>query len=85
MLFGYDESLDYSKLPGFDKLTEEQQKHVHEEFERGYNKAKHMGVKIALGKGHQTAKVALEQFQQTSTKKEQPVPPSIFAGLENCQ
>lgn len=85
MLFGYDESQDYSQLPGFDSMTEEQQKYVHEEYERGYNKAKHMGIKIAIGKGHQTAKVALEKLQQEAAVKKQSTPPSIFVGLENCQ
>ena len=58
---------------------------VHEEYESGYNKDKHLGIKIAMGKGHQTAKVALEQFLEEKTVKQQVTPPSIFAGLDNCQ
>jgi hypothetical protein len=85
MLFGYEESQDYTQLPGYDELTPEQQKHVHEEYERGYNAAKHMGVKVAVGKGHMTAKRALEECQVETSVKQQPTPPSIFAGLENCQ
>ena len=85
MIFGYEESQDYAQLPGFDKLTAEQQKRVHEEYERGYNAAKHLGIKVAMGKGHQTAKRILEQFQEETCVKQQPTPPSIFAGLENCQ
>lgn len=85
MLFGYEESQDYAQLPGFDKLTPEQQNYVHEEYERGYNKAKHMGIKVAMGKGFMTAKRALEESQEETSVKQQPTPPSIFAGLENCQ
>jgi hypothetical protein len=84
MIFGYEESQDYAQLPGFDKLTPEQQKYVHEEYERAYNKSKHLGIKVAMGKGCQTAKVALEQFQEEKKVKQQPTPPSIFSGLENC-
>jgi phage anti-repressor protein len=83
--YGYEESQDYSQLSGFEKLTEEQQKQVHQEYERGYNTAKHMGIKIAMGKGHQTAKRALEKFQEEKAVKQQPTPSSIFDGLENCQ
>jgi hypothetical protein len=85
MLFGYEESQDYVQLPGFDKLTPEQQKYVHEEYERGYSKSKHLGIKVAMGKGFMTAKRALEEAQEETTVKQQPTPPSIFAGLENCQ
>ena len=85
MLFGYEESQDYAQLPGFDVLTPEQQKYVHEEYERGYNKAKHMGLKVAMGKGFMTAKRALEEAQVETSVKQQPTPPSIFAGLANCQ
>jgi len=88
MHFGYDyeESQDYSKLPGFEKLTEEQRRHVHAEYERGYNSAKHMGLKVAMGKAHETAKRALgECLADGPALQEQPVPPSIFSGLENCR
>ena len=83
--FGYTESLDYSTLPGFEKLSEEQQKYVHEEFERGYLGAVHMGMKIALGKGHETAKIAMtEAIKLKAVVKSDPAPCSIFYGLENC-
>ena len=85
MLFGYEESQDYVQLPGFDKLTEDQQKQVHLEYERGYNAAKHLGIKVAMGKGFQTAKVCLEHLEQEKAVKLQPTPPSIFEGLANCQ
>ena len=85
MLFGYEESQDYAQLPGFDKLTEEQQKYVHSEYERGYNSSKHLGIKTAVGKGHSTAKRALEECQVETSVKQQPTPPSIFTGLENCR
>jgi len=83
--YGYEESLDYSHLPGFDKLTEEQQKIVHTEYERGYNAGKHLGIKIAMGKGFQTVKLSLEHLEQEVAVKLQPTPPSIFEGLANCQ
>jgi hypothetical protein len=83
--YGYEESQDYSQLPGFDKLTEEQQKQVHAEYECGYNASKHLGQKVAMGKGFQTAKLTLEQLRQEIAVKQQPTPPSIFEGLENCQ
>lgn len=83
--YGYEESQDYAQLPGFGKLSAEQQKYVHEEYERGYNKSKHLGIKVAMGKGFQTAKLTLEQLQQEIAVKQQPTPPSIFEGLENCQ
>ena len=87
MYFGndYEDSQNYKNIPGFDTLTAEQQKHVHEEYERGYNAAKHMGIKVAMGKGFQTAKRALEECQLKACLKDQRVPPSIFEGLENCQ
>ena len=83
-VIGYNESLDYKTLPGFDKLTVVQQQRVHEAFERGYLSGKHMGVKIALGKGHETARLALVE-EQKSCEVFSDVPPSIFAGLDNCQ
>lgn len=86
MLFEYMESLDYAILPGFSKLNEEQQQQIHSEFERGYTTAKSLGLKVAMGKGHETARLALEELQKNPPKsKTQAVPPSIFAGLENCQ
>lgn len=78
--------MDYSKLPGFDDLNEEQQQHVREEYERGYRSVVNtLGIKMAVGRGHQTAKVALDEAQLQIFLKPQPVPPSIFEGLENCQ
>jgi hypothetical protein len=87
MFFGneYEDSQNYINLPGFDKLTAEQQKRVHEEYTRGYNSSQHLGIKIAMGKGFQTAKCAFEECQKRTSVGEQTVPPSIFAGLENCQ
>jgi hypothetical protein len=83
--FGYPESLDYTMLPAFNTLNEEQQKQVHDAFERGYLLTKHMGIKIALGTGHETAKYELEQILlRKPSFVEQSVPPSIFAGLDNC-
>jgi hypothetical protein len=84
-LFSYLESQDYVQLPGFDQLTEDQQKLVHTEYERGYNTAKHLGIKVAMGKGFQTAKISLEHVEQEIAVRRQPTPPSIFEGLANCQ
>jgi hypothetical protein len=82
--FGYPESLDYAILPGFERLSEENQRRVHAAFEMGYNSAKHMGVKTAMGTGHETAKLELEELLKPVPAVEQSVPPSIFAGLDNC-
>ena len=84
--FGYTESQDYTQLPGFEKLSADQQKRVHGAFDMGYMSAKHMGIKIALGTGHATAKAALEEElnSKTTTTSDVDVPPSIFAGLDNC-
>jgi hypothetical protein len=75
---------DYTTLPGFEKLSDEQRKIIGEAYERGYLSAKHLGVKLATGRGYETAKLAIEQFK-AQTAAEQPVPPSIFEGLENCK
>lgn len=73
---------EYTLLPGFDKLTEEQQKQVRSEYERGYMSGSHLGIKIATGRGYETAKLAIENLQKAKPVAiEQPVPPSIFAGL----
>jgi hypothetical protein len=75
---------DYSALQGFEKLNEEQKRIVQAEYERGYMSARHLGIKLATGRGYETAKLALEQQFRPKTLKEQPVPPSIFEGLDNC-
>jgi hypothetical protein len=82
----YNNEFDYTTLSGFEKLTEEQQKTVQAEYERGYMSATHLGVKLATGRGYETAKLAVEQFtNKQKAPKDQPTPPSIFEGLENCR
>ena len=76
---------DYTTLPGFGKLTEEQQRMIQAEYQRGYMSATHLGVKLATGRGYETAKLALEQFNKAKAPKDQPTPPSIFEGLDNCR
>lgn len=84
--FGYVESLDYTLLPGFSKLGTSQKIKIHEAYERGYQSSKHMGIKIAVGTGFETAKETFASLVGTTNKIiAQQIPLSIFAGLENCQ
>jgi hypothetical protein len=76
---------DYNTLPGFEKLNEGQQRIIQAEYERGYMSARHLGVKLATGRGYETAKLALEQQFKPKDPKQQPTPPSIFEGLDNCK
>ena len=78
--------MDYTTLPGFSNLGEEDKKYVKEEYERGYRSAvDFLGVKMAIGRGHETARVAIDWCQRSQVQTLQAVPPSIFEGLENCQ
>ena len=83
---GYTESLDYTELPGYETLTEAQRQKVKDAYSVAFvETSKAMGQKIALGKAHETAKLALaEQLKIAEMKPEETVPPSIFAGLDNC-
>jgi cystathionine beta-lyase family protein involved in aluminum resistance len=71
-------------IPGYEKLSESQQQRVFDAFERGYNHSKHMGVNIAVGTGYETAKLALAEELKSIESKVEEIPPSIFAGLDNC-
>ena len=82
--FGYEESLDFHILPGYEKLLGDQQQRVFDAYERGYNHANHMGVTIAVGTGFETAKLALAEELKSIEHPSNDVPPSIFIGLENC-
>ena len=83
---GYTESLDFSTLPEYKKLTAEEQKLVYDTFSNAYHSSvHHLGQKIALGKAHENAKALIEQLTKTRVVPEQPIPPSIFAGLSNCE
>ena len=84
---GYTESLDFSTLPEYKQLTAEQQKLVYDTFSNAYHSSvHHLGQKIALGKAHENAKALIEALHnKPRTIADQPVPPSIFAGLNNCE
>lgn len=83
----YLEGLDHTQLPEFERLTEEQQKFVYDTFANAYaSSVKHLGQNIALGKAYETAKRLVQEIasRPAATVPEAPVPPSIFAGLDNC-
>jgi hypothetical protein len=81
----YTESLDYAQLPGFDRLTEKQQQHVHEVYSMAYHATKSMGMRTAMGRAHESAKMAVQEALRPQSAISQDVPPSIFDGLENCR
>lgn len=84
--FGFIETLDYTTLPKFHTLTAAQQMLVAETFDNAFHSSKHMGINIALGKAHENIKALIEHMAaQKPVITEQPVPPSIFAGLSNCE
>lgn len=83
--FDHVDSLDYSLLPSYGKLSEEQQKVVSGTYSNAYRSAVHLGQQIALGKAYETARAIVEQLAKETSVVEQAVPPSIFAGLANCE
>lgn len=84
--FDYPESLDYTRLPGYERLSSKQQQRIHEAYEQAYHSVKHLGIKIATGRAHETAKLALSSELKSPTPvSEIPMIPSIFSGLDNCQ
>lgn len=83
--FDHVDSLDFTLMPAFEKLTEEQQRIVNDTYGNAYRSAAHLGQQIALGKAYETAKAVVESLSKTKAVREQAVPPSIFAGLDNCE
>ena len=82
----YNETLDFVSSPKFKALTTEQQKLVVSTYENAFRSSAHMGQNIAVGKAVKTAVALVEELsRQGPAIQEQPVPPSIFAGLDNCQ
>lgn len=82
----YNESLDFVASPKFQSLTQDQQRRVTATYENAYRSSIHMGQQIAVGKAVRNAIELIEQFSKAGAYRvEQPVPASIFAGLDNCQ
>ena len=81
----YNETLDFISSPKFKALTMEEQKLVIATYENAYRSSVHMGQGIAVGKAFKNAVELIEQFNRVRVTPEQLVPPSIFAGLDNCQ
>lgn len=83
--FDHVDSLDFTALKAYIKLNEAQQRVVSDTYENAYRSSAHLGQQIALGKAFETAKAIVEQLAKESPTFEQAVPPSIFAGLSNCE
>ena len=82
----YNETLDFASSSKFKTLTLEQQNYVRDTYVNAYRSSIHMGSGIATGKAVQNALALIEQIHNSPKVRavEQPVPASIFAGLENC-
>lgn len=84
--FGYVESLDYTQLPGYEKLSAPQQERLLEVYTQAYHAALPSGIIIAIGRSHEDAKLALaEILKEAVVPKKEEAPRSIFIGLDNCQ
>lgn len=81
----YNETLDFVAQPKFKALNEGQQKLVLTTYENAYRSSVHMGQNIAIGKAVRNAVELIEQLSLQKVKVDQLVPPSLFAGLDNCQ
>lgn len=81
----YNETLDFVSSANFKNLTMEEQKLVIATYENAYRSSVHMGQGIAVGKAVKNAVELIEQLNRVRVLPEQPVPPSLFAGLDNCQ
>ena len=81
----YNETLDFASQQKFKTLTTEQQSIVLATYENAFRSSVHMGHGIAVGKAVKNALALIEELSVQKSVVEQPVPPSLFAGLENCQ
>ena len=81
----YNETLDFVSSANFKNLTMEEQKLVIATYENAYRSSVHMGQGIAVGKAVKNAVELIEQLNRVRVLPEQPFPPSLFAGLYNCQ
>jgi hypothetical protein len=81
----YNETLDFVASPKYKALSEEQQKLVMATFENAFHSAMHMGQNVAAGKAVKNAVELIEHLSQVRSVPNQVVPPSLFAGLDNCQ
>ena len=81
----YSANLDYTRLPGYEKLDLEQRQKLQEVYYWAYHAALPAGLKTALGKAYEDARKALEEALKPVPKAVEPAPTSIFEGLENCQ
>lgn len=80
--FNYFESQDFNTLPEYQKLSAEDQKTVIETYDNAYHSAVHLGQKIAMGKAFANAKALIEELGKSKPPKVQPIPKSIFAGID---
>lgn len=83
--FGYTESLDFTQLPGYERLTDDQKQKLRDVYTSAYNEAYHLGQKVALGKAHEDARLAFAEALKPVPTLKEVLPRSIFYGLNNCQ
>jgi hypothetical protein len=84
MKHGYTESLDYTTLPEYARLDVAQRAKVQEVYYYAYHGAIGNGLKHAMSKAHESAKVAIAEALQPAPAITEEAPRSIFYGLENC-
>ena len=79
-MMNYSDSLDYTLLPDYAKLNEDQRQHLKTVYSNAYQSSLNMGIKIAQGRAYETVRVAITEVLKEKPRT-QAVPPSIFASL----